>query len=61
MEMTNGETAEEFARALGVTVIEDDGTDRCFVWHQADHVVKVCPHLCPPKRERGFRKILARI
>lgn len=64
MTQTNGETAEEFARVLGVTVIEVDGyaskmCGRCMLWWRGRQSVVVCRDLEPEERRSGFLAVLA--
>ena len=64
MTQTNGETAEEFARALGVTVVEVDGCasgmcGRCMLWWRGRQAVQVCRELEAEERRAGFSAILA--
>lgn len=66
MTQTNGETAEEFARALGVTVIEVDGCaskmcGECMVWSRSSRTVTVCRDLPDEDRASGWEAVLARL
>lgn len=58
MTQTNGDTAEDFARALGVVVIEVDGADECFTWNAYTRTAKVCADLCERRRQKGFDNLL---
>ena len=62
MTQMNGDTAEAFARALGVTVIEvEDLNRKCMLWDEQQQTLTICKHMCALGRELGFRDILGDI
>lgn len=55
-------SAEQFALALGVTVIEVDDLDRrCIVFEPDNGRVQVCRKLCHERRSKGFEDLLRRL
>ena len=52
-------SAEDFARALGVEVVEVDGLDgECAVYDHDSGVVEICRNCCPQRRSRAFVELL---
>ena len=56
---TRNNSAEEFALALGVEVVEVDDLDgRCAIYSQTNHTMRVCSRICRRQREEAFEALL---